>query len=120
MEKEIIINKLIEKGIVKDKKELLKYNFSQSQLEKLGRIMEKDPDFKFTIFDKLFKLDEFWNLDDQTFKDILTRKKYYWDSIEQQEYLYDIIVDGKLQEWLNIKEKKIFYRKIQYILMKFC
>lgn len=72
MEKEIIINKLIEKEIVKDKEELLKYNFSQSQLEKLGRIMEKDPDFKFTIFDKLFKLDEFWNLDDQTFKDILS------------------------------------------------
>lgn len=36
------------------------YNISSSQLDKLKRISEKNPDFKFEISDELFKLDEFW------------------------------------------------------------
>ena len=85
-----------------------RYNVTEVQLEKLKRIAKQYPDFKFKIFDELFELKEFWNLDDETFKDILTEWKYHYKSEDQQEYLKDIIISGNLDEWLKIKKEKDF------------
>lgn len=85
-----------------------RYNVTEVQLEKLKKIAKQYPDLKFQIFDELFELKEFWDLDDETFKDILTTGKYYYKSEEQQEYLKDIIISGNLDEWLKIKKEKDF------------
>ena len=85
-----------------------RYNVTEAQLKKLKRIAKQYPDFKFHIFDELFDLKQFWDLDDETFKDILTDGRYYSYSIKQQQYLKDIIVSGKLDKWLEIKKKNDF------------
>lgn len=86
-----------------------RYNVNEVQLEKLKRIVKQYPDFKFQIFDELFELEEFWNLDDETFKDILTAGKYYYKAEKQQEYLEDIIISGNLDKWIAIKKQNNFF-----------
>ena len=85
-----------------------RYNINEIQLEKLKRIAEQYPDFEFSIFDELFELEQFWDLDDETFKDILTSGRYYYGYGTQQEYLKDIIISGNLDEWLKIKKQNDF------------
>lgn len=84
-----------------------RYNFTKEQLDKIKRIAKQYPDFKFEIYDEIFELEEFWNLDDETFKDILTAGKYYKTDF-QQEYLKDIITTGNLDKWLEIKKSNDF------------
>ena len=93
-----------------------RYNITQNQLKKLKRIVEQYPNFKFEIIDELSELEEFWNLDDETFKNILTGGKYYYENKFQQICLKEIIINGKLDKWLEIKKENDFLPK-DYIFL---